>query len=421
MGSVITGIERKAEACMNFVFISPNFPDNFRNFCNRLHRNGVTVLGIGDASYDSLSDDLKSSLTEYYKVNSMEDYDQVYRAVAYFAFKYGRIDWIESNNEYWLELDAKLRQDFNVTTGVQPDELALWKSKAAMKPVYKAAGIPSARQHRVSTIEEAKDFLDEIGGYPVFAKPNVGVGASSTYKIENEADLRAFFSEVSGKDYVMEEYIVGDIYTYDAICDQNGEPLFESSFRCVNVADSVNDGTEAVIFVMPEVPDKLRDYGRKALKGFKVKSRFVHFEFFRLTEPRKGLAAAGEFVGLEVNMRPAGGFIPDMMNYSHSTDVYQIWADMVCYGRSLKAQDGADRWCVFVGTKDTFTHTHTHEEVLARYGDRITMCQRMPEVFVAAMGNQMYMALLDTEDDVREYVRFIIDDQAPLLMPSLYK
>ncbi|MBQ6439668.1 MAG: carbamoylphosphate synthase large subunit [Mogibacterium sp.] len=405
---------------MNFVFISPNFPENFRNFCDRLHKNGVNVLGIGDAPYDSLNDDLKRSLTEYYKVDSMEDYNQVYRAVAFFAFKHGRIDWIESNNEYWLELDAKLRKDFNVTTGVQPEELSLWKSKAAMKPVYRDAGIPSARQHRVSTIEDALGFIDEIGGYPVFAKPNVGVGASATYKIESDEDLKAFFSEVSGRDYVMEEYIVGDIYTYDAICDQNGEPIFESSFRCVNVADSVNDGTEAIIFVLPDVPDQLRDYGRKALKGFRVKSRFVHFEFFRLTEARKGLADVGDFVGLEVNMRPAGGFIPDMMNYSHSTDVYQIWADMVCYGQSRKAQDGSDRFCVYIGTKDTFKHTHGHDEILARYGSRITMCQRMPDVFVDAMGNQMYMALLDTEDDVREYVSFVLDEQAPLLMPSLY-
>ena len=405
---------------MNLVFISPNFPDNFRNFCSRLHQNGVNVLGIGDAPYDSLNDDLKRSLTEYYKVDSMEDYSQVYRAVAYFAFRHGRIDWIESNNEYWLELDAKLRQDFNVTTGVQPDELALWKSKAAMKPVYKAAGIPSARQHRVSTMDAALEFIDEIGGYPVFAKPNVGVGATATYKIDNEDELRAFFSEVSGHDYVMEEYIVGDIYTYDAICDQNGDPLFESSFRCVNVADSVNDGTEAIIFVLPEVPDQLRDYGRKALQGFKVKSRFVHFEFFRLTEARKGLAYVGDFVGLEVNMRPAGGFIPDMMNYSHSTDVYQIWADMVSHGQSNKAQGGPDRYCVFIGTKDAFKHTHSHDEILKRYGSKITMCQRMPDVFAAAMGNQMYMALLDTEDDVREFVTFVLDEQAKLIMPTLY-
>ena len=75
------------------------------------------MLGIGDSPYDALSYDLKISLTEYYRVGSLEDYDQVYRAVAFFAFKYGRIDFLESNNEYWLESDARLRTDFNITTG----------------------------------------------------------------------------------------------------------------------------------------------------------------------------------------------------------------------------------------------------------------------------------------------------------------
>ena len=277
----------------------------------------------------------------------------------------------------------------------------------------------------MSTIEAALEFIDEVGGYPVFAKPNVGVGASETFKINNEEDLEAFFAAVSGKDhvkdYVMEEYISGDIFTYDAICDENGDPIFESSFTCVNVSDSVNDDTEAIIYVLPEVPDQLRDYGRRALKSFKVRSRFVHFEFFRLSEARKGLAEAGNFVGLEVNMRPAGGFIPDMMNYSHSTDVYRIWADMVWHRSSVDASNGPDRYCVFVGTKDRFTHTHGHDEILARYGNRITMCQRMPAVFYAAMGSQMYMALLDTKEDVREYVSFILDEEAPKIMPSLFE
>ena len=62
----------------------------------------MNVLGIGDQPYDELPLELKSALREYYRVWSLEDYDQVYRAVAFFAYKYGRIDWIESNNEYWL-------------------------------------------------------------------------------------------------------------------------------------------------------------------------------------------------------------------------------------------------------------------------------------------------------------------------------
>ena len=110
----------------NFIFISPNFPTNYWQFCRELKNNGMNVLGIGDQPYDELKPELKDSLNEYYKVNSLENYDEVYRAVAFFTFKYGRIDWLESNNEYWLERDAALRTDFHITSGFQTE--VMWKS-----------------------------------------------------------------------------------------------------------------------------------------------------------------------------------------------------------------------------------------------------------------------------------------------------
>ncbi len=70
---------------MNFVFISPNFPHTYWQFCDRLKRNGVNVLGIGDAAYDDLEMPLRDALTEYYRVESLENYDSVLRAVGYFT------------------------------------------------------------------------------------------------------------------------------------------------------------------------------------------------------------------------------------------------------------------------------------------------------------------------------------------------
>ena len=130
---------------MNFVFISPNFPVAYRYFCMRLADNGVNVLGIGDCPYEDLHPELQGSLTEYYKVDTLENYDQVFKAVAYFSYRHGKIDWIESNNEYWLEQDAKLRTEFNVTTGLKADQIAKFKSKTLMKEYYKKAGVPAAR------------------------------------------------------------------------------------------------------------------------------------------------------------------------------------------------------------------------------------------------------------------------------------
>lgn len=393
---------------MNFIFISPNFPHTYWNFCDRLKRNGINVLGIGDAPYDSLEEPLKAALTEYYKVDNMENYDEMYRAVAYFAFKHGRIDWLESNTEYWLEQDARLREDFNIQTGVQPHELALWKSKSAMKPVYKEAGIPTARNHKVTDIEAARKFLDEIGGFPVIVKPDIGVGAADTWKLEKEEDLEWFYNNLPDHPYVMEEFVYGNIYSYDAICDANGDVLFESSnWFPPSIADLVNKGMDLAYYVTDGIPEQLRKYGRAALKAFKVRSRFVHFEFFRLTQPRKNLGEVGDFVGLEVNMRPAGGYSPDMMDFAHNTDVYEIWAEMVAYNERRLPDIGGDMMCVFASRRDMHTYLHSHESILEKYGSAMRMCERMPDVLSGAMGNQMYTAVFGTQEEVDEFIDFV--------------
>lgn len=391
---------------MNFIFISPQFPRTYWNFCDRLRKNGVNVLGIGDTPYDAVEDVLKNSLTEYYYLPDMEDYDGMYRAVAYFAFRYGRIDWIESNNEYWLETDARLRTDFHVTTGIQSDQIHFFKSKADMKLKYQEAGVPFPRCHRVSTWKDLKDFVAQTG-YPVIAKPENGVGAADTYKIENDGQLKVFFQEKHGE-YVCEEFITGDIVSYDAITDAEGEPLFESMTAWPpSIADIVNEDLDLAYYVCKDVPAKLRDLGRRTVKAFGASNRFVHLEFFKLTREHKGLGKKGDYVALEVNMRPAGGYTPDMMNYAHSLDVYQIWADMVTTGKRFFPQPEKEYFCVYAGRKDSKEYVHTHEEIMAKYGDKMMMCERMPEMMIRTMGNQMYTVRLETEKEAKALIKFV--------------
>ena len=391
---------------MNFVFISPHFPHTYWQFCDRLHRNGINVLGIGDAPYESLEEPLKAALTEYYRVNSLEDYDQVYRATAFFAFKYGKIDWIESMNEYWLEQDARLRTDFNVTTGIQSDRISFIKEKSLMKKLYLEAGIPTARQHVVTDREGGRAFLKEVG-YPVIVKPDVGVGATHTWKLENDADLETFYDNLPAAPYVMEEFIQGEICSYDAILDSKCEPLFESMTVWPPVMDIVNKDLDLMYYTCPDVPEQLRELGRKTVKAFGVERRFVHLEFFRLTKARKGLGKIGDFAALEVNMRPAGGYTPDMMDFAHSTDVYQIYADMVVFDCRKLPESAEHFYCVYASRKDGHTYTRTHEEIMARYGDRMMMQEEMPPMNWPQMGRYMYTARLKTFEEAQEFIRYV--------------
>ena len=391
---------------MNYVFISPNFPHTYWQFCDRLRRNGITVLGVGDASYDALEPPLRAALTEYYRVDSLEDYDQVYRAVAFFAFRYGRIDWIESMNEYWLEQDARLRTDFNVVTGIRSDRIGFIKEKSLMKRLYLEAGIPTARQHVVSTREAGRAFIGQVG-YPVIVKPDIGVGATNTWKLEDDAGFDAFYDNPPAVPYVMEEFIEGEICSYDAILDSRCEPLFESMTVWPPVMDIVNKDLDLMYYTCPDVPEGLRQLGRRTVKAFGVDRRFVHLEFFRLTKARKGLGGVGDFAALEVNMRPAGGYTPDMMDFAHSTDVYQIYADMVAYDRRRLPEPSEHFYCVYASRKDGHTYARTHEEIMARYGANMVMQEEMPPMNWPQMGRYMYTAKLPTFEEAQAFIAFV--------------
>ena len=382
----------------NFIFISPNFPTNYWQFCRELKNNGMNVLGIGDQPYDELLPELKESLNEYYKVSSMENYDEVYRAVAFFTFKHGRIDWLESNNEYWLERDAMLRTDFNIPTGFHNEDIPRIKFKSKMKEYYEKAGIPVARYHIVDNWDGCHAFVEKVG-YPVVVKPDNGVGANATYKLKSDEDLGNFLRDYDKSvSYIMEEFIHAEVNSYDAIIDQNGEPIFETgNVTPMSVMDIVNDLDNSIYYIVKELPEDTRAAGRATVKSFGVKSRFVHFEFFRLTQDQEGMGKKGDVVALEVNMRPCGGFTPDMINFAHSTDVYKIWADMIAFNRSTKPQ-GEHNFCAFIGRRDGKPFQMSDDELVSKYASQMRMVTRIPDALSGAMGNRMFVATFPTKE-----------------------
>lgn len=388
----------------NIVFLSPNFPTNYWQFCHELKENGMNVLGIGDQPYEELMPELKASLNEYYKVSSLENYDEVYRAVAFFIFKYGRIDWLESNNEYWLERDARLRTDFHIESGFQQSDMPRIKYKSAMKAYYQKAGIPTARYHIVDDWDGCRAFIAQVG-YPVVVKPDNGVGASHTYKLESDEELGAFLHDVSGDGvrYIMEEFIHAEVNSYDAIIDADGKPMFETGNVTPNsIMDIVNDNDNSIYWIVKDLAEDVRRAGRATVKSFGVKSRFVHFEFFRLTQDQEGMGKKGDVVALEVNMRPCGGFSPDMMNYANSTNVYKIWADMIAFNRSTKPV-GERQFCAFAGLRDGKNFVLSHEQILEKYGSHMRMVSRIPDALAGAMGNQMYVAVFPTREEMNAF------------------
>ena len=107
-------------------------------------------------------------------------------------------------------------------------------------------------------------------------------------------------------------------------------------------------------------------------------------------------------IALEVNMRPCGGFTPDMINFSHNTNVYKIWADMIAYDRSTMPK-GRNEYCAYAGRRDGKKFVLSHEEILEKYKANIRMQGRIPDVLAGAMGNQMYVATFSSKTKMNAF------------------
>ena len=387
----------------NFVFLSPNFPERYWQFCHHLKNNGLRVLGIGDCPYDQLRQELRDCLTDYYKVSDLGNYEEVYRAVAFLIFRYGRIDWLESNNEFWLERDAKLRTEFNITSGFKSEDMEKMKHKSAMKEYYAKAGIPTARWHLAVEYNAAKAFANEVG-YPVIVKPDNGVGANNTYKLKSDADLDYFFATKDDNIYIMEEFVNGEVRTFDAIINTKGEPIFATGNVTVgSIMDIVNNSDNSMFYILKDLSPEMYDVGIRTVEAFGVKSRFVHLEYFVLNEDKEGLGKKGDIVGLEVNMRPSGGISPDMMNFANEVDVYKIWADMIAFDSSTMDMSRPHHYAGFCGRRDGKNFVMDHDAIMAKYGHCMKIAERVPEALSGAMANMMYLATFETEEELFQY------------------
>ena len=393
---------------MNVVFISPNFPLYYYNFCKNLKIRGVNVLGIGDAPYESLPQHMIDSVTEYYKVGSLENFYEVEEACRFFNQKYGKLDWIESQNEYWLETEATLRKIFDVNSGTKIDDMAPMKYKSKMKDVYKSCNIPVARYILISTYENAINFTREVG-YPVVVKPDNGVGASSTYKLENDDELSYFFAtKDKNTTYIMEEFINGHVETFDGITDSNKNVLISASHVMLHsIMDTVNTCSDTAFYFQPFEGKDIEFIGKKVVKAFDTRSRYFHFEFFRLEEDKEGLGKKGDLVGLEVNMRAPGAYIPDMINYAYDVDTYALWSDVLIYDKIFV--DVNRKYVVgYASRRNGIDYTHSYEEIKDKYKDKIKIDTEVPEALAAAMGNHVFIFRTEKEEELIEMIRFIL-------------
>ncbi len=383
---------------MNFVCVSPHFPPNYHPFCTHLRNMGVNVFGLADEPYEGLRPELKHALTEYYKVSWMQNYDEMLRAVGYFTHCYGKIDRLESHNEFWLDTDARLRTDFNIP-GIKLDQLAKFKRKSEMKKVFSKTGVAAAPGKLVHNLDEAVQFAAEMD-YPLILKPDIGVGANRVSRINTLAELEAFFSSSTLDEYLIEPFIAGNIFTFDGLTDQQGKIVFSNSLAySEGMLESLRTDNDIFFYTLRHVAADIEEAGRKLVKAFDVRERFFHFEFFR--------TPTDQLLALEVNLRPPGGTILDMLNFANDLDLFSQYAKIVV-NNCFDAPYSHPYHVAHVGRKFNKTYAHTHEKVMGNFASNIVQHGFLPEIFSPVMGNYFYLVRSADEAEltaIADYIR----------------
>lgn len=382
---------------MNVVFVSPHFPPQFVHFCQALKRQGATVLGLGDVHESMLSRDVREALADYCFVPQLNDEDAAIRAMGYLVWRHGRIDRIDSHNEHWLGLEASLREAFHIP-GPGVAQMREWRSKLGMARLFEKAGIPHPGGEAVRSLDQVTAFARQHG-YPLVLKPDTGVGAVRTFKVEDETQVQAL-PWASLENYLVQPFIEGRIVTYDGLVDASGEIVFETSHEYSSgVMEAVTERGEVSYWNLRELPAAVKDMGRRAIEAFGLRERFFHIEFF--VRPDKSVCA------LEVNVRPPGGYTTDMMNYSADVDLYDAWAQMLV-GKDMSGFSYTRRYHVaHVSRRRDVDYALSAPEVFEKLGRRLLFHRQLPAVWANAMGEEAFLIRSEELTQIRSDLELI--------------
>jgi hypothetical protein len=109
---------------------------------------------------------------------------------------------------------------------------------------------------------------------------------------------------------------------------------------------------------------------------------------------------------IEINCRPPGGAILDMMNYSVDDDLYRAYAGMITSGRATLPVP-KKYYCSYLGRKDKH-YAHSHDEILSAFGQSLVEHDLNPPVFQQAMGAERYIFRSASKAEIFDIAGFVL-------------
>ncbi|MGE0640598.1 MAG: acetyl-CoA carboxylase biotin carboxylase subunit family protein [Thermoanaerobaculia bacterium] len=313
---------------MHVIFVEPRFPFNQREFVRGLHAAGARVTGVGERSWDSFDEELKSWMVGYEQVQTVVHEGTMLDAVKRIQSR-GWVDRLEATVEAHILPAAKVREAAGIP-GTSVRTAFLCRDKPAMKEALREADVPCAQSRGVSSPQELRMFAAEVG-YPIIIKPRAAAGAAGTQRVSNDRELESAIVEQGldrGASVAAEEFIEGHEGFYDTI-SIGGRVVHEFiSHYYPNVLEAMRTRWISPQIVTTNRVDApgygdLRKMGQKVIEALGIGTSATHMEWFF---GPKGLKFS------EIGCRPPGVGVWDLYAAANDFDIYREWAHAVVDG-----------------------------------------------------------------------------------------
>jgi hypothetical protein len=311
--------------------VAPYLLEATSRFVEAATRVAGTQLALVTAEpADRLSPALRQGLAGHWRIDDPLDPGQIAAAVEGLGRGLGPVQRLFAVLEQLQVPLAQVREHLGIP-GMDVATAGNFRDKAQMKTVLRAAGVPCARHRLARSPADAADFAT-VAGFPLVVKPPAGSGAKSTFRLDDDADLRVWLDMAPpspDRPAMMEEYLTGDEGSFDSVM-VDGEVVWHSISAYLPTPLEVlrNPWIQWVVLLPADIggPEyaQIRALAPQALRALGLRTGLTHMEWFRRPD--------GSVAISEVAARPPGAQITSMLCYAHDFDLYQAWARLMVHG-----------------------------------------------------------------------------------------
>lgn len=315
------------------VFVAPHFLENTNRYVRAFAAlpPSVTFSVVSMDAAEQIPADCRARIAGHYRVGDCMDSAQLVPALKAIGTSIGKVDRLCGVLEQ-LQLPLGEARDACGIEGVTTEIARNFREKDRMKAVLRAANVPVAKSVLALSGAAIRAFIDQVG-YPVIAKPQAGLGARATFRIENDDELAAVEEPSAERPLQIEEFVRAREHTCETVTIR-GVPVWRSGTRYFpSPLETLETAWVQYCVLLPREEDDPTWRGFDATNTAALTALFgtagktaagtalTHMEWF--------LRDDGTSLVNEVGVRPPGVHIMPLMSLAHDTNLIADWCRLM--------------------------------------------------------------------------------------------